>query len=515
MKPDRLKERMTQRKPDETVETVAHDSYSGTVMRGSMYTVLSQGVTVGCQIGSVILLSRLLTATDFGLIAMIGPVIAFLSMFKEMGLLQAVIQKRSLTYGQLNALFWINIGVSLALTVFLFLMSPLIARFYDEPELTWLIRIMALNMVITALGAQHFALLNRRMIFGRIAINASVVAICTLSVSLLWAFVSPTPWALVAGTVAGAVVGTVMVWIWVPWVPSRPAWAAGTGDLVGFGAGVTGFKLANFFSRNLDNILIGRVWGSASLGFYDRAYKLLLFPLNRVAQPLSQVMVPVLSRMQDEPHRYAHAFFRVFGLMQLAILPGVAAMTAMADTAVPFLLGAQWAGSAPIFAALGIAGLSQPLANPTGWLFVSQGRTTEMAWWGLVSAGISCVAFVWGVQYGVVEMAMAYAAVSVAKLVPLWMLICRKGPIRADSIRTRILPVFCAGLAAYVSILLARDSLPDLAILKLLSGAALCYGAFVGALMLSPFGRQILMEALDLATKARHRLLARPGKSGA
>lgn len=506
---------MNQRKPEEIVETVARDSYSGTVMRGSLYTALSQGVTVGCQIGSVIILSRLLTATDFGLIAMIGPVIAFLSMFKEMGLLQAVIQKRTLTYGQLNSLFWINVSVSLALTVFLILMAPLIARFYTEPDLIWMIRIMALNVIITALGAQHFALLNRRMIFGQIAINASVVAICTLSVSIIWAFVSPTPWALVAGTVTGAAIGTVMVWVWVPWVPARPAWAPGTGDLVGFGAGVTGFKLANFFSRNLDNILIGRVWGSASLGFYDRAYKLLLFPLNRVAQPLSQVMVPVLSRMQDEPDRYAHAFFRVFGLMQLAILPGVAALTAMADTAVPFLLGAQWAGSAPIFAALGIAGLSQPLANPTGWLFISQGRTTEMAWWGLVSASISCAAFVGGVQYGVVEMAMAYAAVSIAKLGPLWILICRKGPIRADSIRTRILPVFGAGLAAYCSILLARDSLPNTAIFKLLSGAALCYFVFAGVLMLSPFGRQILAEVRDLAATMLHRVQTRIKKGAA
>ena len=500
---------MTQREPQEIVETVAHESYGSTVVRGSLFTALSQGVMVACQIGSVIILSRLLTATDFGLIAMIGPVIAFLSMFKEMGLLQAVIQKKTLTYGQLNALFWINIGLSLALTVLLIMMAPLIARFYEEPDLTWLIRIMALNMTITALGAQHFALLNRQMVFGRIAINASVVALCTLSVSILWALVSPTPWALVAGTVAGGVIGTVMVWVWVPWVPSRPAMAPGTADLVGFGAGVTGFKLANFFSRNLDNILIGRVWGSSALGFYDRAYKLLLFPLNRVAQPLSQVMVPVLSRMQDEPHRYAHAFFRVFGLMQLAILPGVAAMTAMADTAVPFLLGAQWADSAPIFAALGIAGLSQPLANPTGWLFVSQGRTTEMAWWGLASGVVTCGAFAWGVQFGVVELARAYACVSIIKLIPLWALICRKGPIRADSIRTRILPLFCAGLVAYLSILVLRDSLPQSASLRLLSGTAFCYSVFAAVLMFSPYGRQILTEVRDLSAKTFRSLHSR------
>ena len=505
---------MTKRAQTDVVETAAQDSYGSTVLRGSFYTALSQGVTVACQIASVLILSRLLTAQDFGLIAMIGPIIAFLSMFKEMGLLQAVIQKKTLTYGQLNALFWINIAVSLALTLLLIWLAPFIAQFYSAPELTWLIRVMALNMLITALGAQHFALLNRRMIFGRIAINAGVVAVVTLSVSIIWALMSPTPWALVAGTTAGSVAGALMVWIWVPWTPSRPAMAPGTGELIGFGAGVTGFKLANFFSRNLDNILIGRVWGSTALGYYDRAYKLLLFPLNRVAQPLSQVMVLVLSRMQDDPHRYAHAFFRVFGLMQLAILPGVAALTGLAETAVPFLLGAHWAPSAPIFAALGIAGLSQPLGNPTGWLFISQGRTTEMAWWGLVSALITCAAFVWGVQYGVVTLAMAYATVSVAKLLPLWLLICRKGPIGKDCLRNRILPLFAAGLVSYATILLVRDYLPDPAILTLLSGVALCYAAFAAVLCLSPYGRQTLVELGGLIAKAMRQLAAR-AKTGA
>ncbi|WP_422073719.1 lipopolysaccharide biosynthesis protein [Tranquillimonas rosea] len=504
---------MSKRDPDETVETSAQGSYGGTVVRGSFHTALSQLVTVGCQIGSVIILSRLLEASDFGLVAMIGPVIAFLSMFKEMGLLQAVIQKKSLTYGQLNALFWINIAVSLAMTVLLIATAPLVAAFYNEPELTWLLRVMSLNMFLSALGAQHFALLNRRMMFGRIAVNAGAVAISTLVVSLLWALVSPSAWALVAGTIAGSIVGTVTVWAWVPWRPDRPRMAAGTGDLVGFGAGVTGFKMANFFSRNLDNILIGRVWGGTALGYYDRAYKLLLFPLNRVAQPLSRVMVPVLSRMQDEPERYARAFFRVFGLMQLGILPGVAALTAMSDTAVPFLLGEKWADSAPIFAALGLAGLAQPLANPTGWLFISQGRTTEMAWWGLVSAAVTCFAFVVGVQFGVVELAIAYAIVSHLKLIPLWMLICRKGPVDARAIGRHIVPAFVAGVTAFGVLWVVEASLPGPSLVRLLCGAALSYAVFMAVFAVSGYGRQVAAEVGDLtvkgATELRHRAAKR------
>ena len=499
---------------NEIVETSTALSYGKTVMRGGLHTAASQGLIVGCQITSVLVLSRLLTPRDFGLVAMIGPVIAFLSMFKEMGLLQAVIQKKDLTYGQLNTLFWINVGVSLALSLLLFLAAPAVALFYDEPALTWLLRISALTVLLTSLGAQHFALLNREMRFGLIAINSSAVAASTLLVAVFFALIEPSAWALVAGTLAGAVVGTLMVWIWVPWSPGRPTLAAGTRALMGFGAGVTGFKLANFFSRNLDNVLIGRVWGGSALGFYDRAYKLLLFPINQVAQPLSRIMIPVLSRLQDEPERYSRSFFRVFGLMQLAVLPGVAAATALADTAVPFMLGEKWAASAPIFTALGVAGLAQPLANPTGWLWISQGRTTEMAWWGLASASISCIAFVIGVQFGVLELATAYAAVSVLKLVPLWYLICRKGPIGVECISSHILPVFFAGLAALGMIYGTRQLLPDPAIVKLALGGALCYATFALTLSFSAYGRTVLGETLSLAAGAVQLLRTGLAKGG-
>ncbi|MEL6798975.1 MAG: lipopolysaccharide biosynthesis protein [Pseudomonadota bacterium] len=488
--------------PDDIVETNAPDSFSSTVLRGSFHIGLSQAVGVGCMFASVIVLSRLLSAYDFGLIAMIGPVMVFLGMFRDLGLLQAVIQKKDLTYGQLNALFWINMAISLGLMGVLFLAAPWIADFYGEPDLVPLIRVTALGMVLTGLGAQHFALMNRQMMFGVMAINSCVIAVWSLLTSILWAWIAPSPWALVAGTISGTIIGAMMVWWWVPWRPGRPAWAPGTRDLFGFGAGVTGFKLANFFSRNLDNILIGRTWDAATLGLYDRAYKLLLFPLNRVAQPLSQVMVPVLSRMQDEPRRYNRAFFRVFGLMQLAILPGVAAATAMADTAVPFLLGAEWAAAAPIFAALGIAGMVQPLGNPTGWLFISQGRTTEMAWWGFFSALVTCLAFVASVGYGVVALAMSYAAVTVLRLLPLWLLITRKGPVKIESLATRILPILAAVVSTYAGLLLMRDALPDTALVRLIAGTLLSYTLFASVFSLSGYGRQVLREVVDLCTKA-------------
>ena len=497
---------------DERVDGSALASYGRTVMRGSLHTGLAQAVTIGCQILSVLILSRLLDAGDFGLVAMVGPVVAFVALFKEMGLLQAVVQKRDLTYGQVSSLFWINMGISAALTVLLVAAAPLIAAFYGDERLTAILRVMALNLALTAIGSQHFALMNRGLMFGRIGVNSSAVAVVTLGVSIAWAMVHPTPWALVAGTIAGSLAGAAMVWAWVPWRPARPAMARGTRALLGFGAGVTGFKLSNFFARNFDNVLIGRVWGGETLGFYDRAYKLLLFPLSRVADPLAKVMVPVLSRMQGEPARYEAAFFRVFGLMNLALLPGVATAAAMADTAVPFLLGEKWAAAAPIFAALGIAGLSQPLANPTGWLFLSQGRTTEMAWWGLGSALVTCAGFALTVQYGVVALAYGYAATSVIKLLPVWWLIGRRGPVGRGRIVNRVLPLVAGVALAYGAVALAQGALPGPAVARLALGAAIAYGAFAAVAASSAYGRTVLREVASLAGTGLRKLHARAAR---
>jgi PST family polysaccharide transporter len=243
-------------------------------------------------------------------------------------------------------------------------------------------------------------------------------------------------------------------------------------------------------------VLIGRVWGGAQLGLYDRAYKLLLMPLNQVANPLSKVMIPALSRMLDEPDRYRSAYLRVLTLSLLLVLPGVAAATAMADLLIPFALGAHWAGSAPIFMALGFAGLLQPLNNPAGWLFISQGRSTEFMYWGFATALFAVVAFVLGLPYGALGVAIAYAISEYLKTPVLWLYIGRLGAVRARDVALACGP-------------LARPWLAEAPVAALLEGALLAY--LVTVLLIAPFpqGRAVLAEAGSLLRGGLSKLRSR------
>ena len=476
------------------------------VGRGIIATGAAQGFKLGLQIVSVVVLSRLLTPSDFGLVAMAAPVLAFLGMFQSLGLTQATVQRPKIAHDEVNFLFWINVAASLAVAVAVVAIGPLAARFYDEPQVGPLIAAMAVPVLLTGSGAQHGALLNRRMQFGRLALIEVVVGIATLATAIIWALVSPSYWALWGASVAGALIGILMTWASSPWRPSWPRKIGGGWSMVGFGAEVTGFNFANFFARNLDNILIGRFWGGVQLGLYERAYKLLLFPLAQVTSPLSQVMVPTLSRMVPEPVAYRRAYLRVLRLVLLATLPGVAAGIAMANIVIPFLLGEQWVGSVAIFAALGVAGLVQPLNSPAGWLFVSQGRSREFLWWGVATAGFAISAFSIGIAWGAVGVAIAYAIAEYIKTPILWWYVGRRGPVRFAHVLEAAWPFLIGAHLVVLLLSLIKPHLPQAPLPALAISAVFAYGAVAGLASLTASGRRTLLEVSDVLSAAARRM---------
>jgi polysaccharide transporter, PST family len=474
-----------------------------------MHTALSQAVLLATQIGSVVVLSRLLSPEDFGLIAMCVPIVALVGMVQDFGLLQATVQRPGIRQDEVSFLFWVNILASVTLATVLFLSAPLIADFYGDSRVGPLIAAMSVVVITSGAAAQHGAILQRRMRFGRVAAISAIGAVTAFGVATLWAMFRPDYWALFVGMLAGTLVPTVLTWISAGWLPDRPRGVPHGRSLLGFGAGVTGFNLSNFVTQNAANVLIGRAWGVVELGLYDRAFKLLLFPLNQIANPLSRVMISGLSRLTDEPHRYRSAYLRVHRLVLLVALPGVACAIAMADVVIAVALGAQWQASAPIFQALGFAGLLQMLNSPSGWLFISQGRTRDYMLWGMMMAGVAVSAYVIGLPYGAFGVAVALSVAQYAMTPLLWLWLCRNGPLGLRDIIASAGPLLLVGHLVVVAVALARPMLPGPPLVSLLIAGVLAYGLM--ALMISVFatGRATLREGWELAWPALRRL-ARP-----
>lgn len=480
------------------------------VMSGVLFTGSSQAVKVLTQIISVVLLARLISPENFGIMAMTGPVFGFITLFTDLGFGQALTQKKEVTHDDVNALFWINFGVSLVVALIVIAVAPLAGAFYHEESVTYLLIAMSALILFGTLGSIHGAITYRRMEFGRLAVLDTIGAVGGLLASIAWTFVSPTFWALYVGMVVSSLLPVITLWLTVRWLPTKPGGFAQVKSLLHFGAGVTSFNVFNYLARNLDNVLIGQKWGGVPLGLYDRAYKLLLYPLQNVTGPLSKVMLPALSRLHGDPDRYRAAFNKALALTLLATVPAVALLLVSADVLIPFVLGDEWLGVIPIFKVLAICAFIQMLNNPTGWLFLSQARTKAMSIWGLVTAITSIIAFFIGLPYGPVGVAAAYAVSEYIRTPALWWLVTNNGRIKRRTVLGTVLPIY---ISVGIALALGHVVQPLLAgmspFFSLPLYGLLVYGATVSAMMAFPKGRETLLSALNLGRGLSAKILRR------
>jgi len=416
-------------------------------VRGGLITLSAQPIRIGLSFLVNVVLARMLTPQDYGLVGMVTAITGLISLFKDLGLTAATIQREEINHQQVSTLFWVNVFLGCATALVTVVLAPVIANFYNEPRLIPITLTLAVGFLFSGLGAQHAALLNRQMEFTQLVLNDILSQIIGIGVAITAAWYGLGYWALVIFPLLSAAVSTIGYWIACDWRPGLPARKVGVRSLLSFGANLTGFGIVNYFARNLDNILIGRFWGAQELGLYTKAYQLLLLPLNQINSPIASVAIPVLSRLADSPMRYRQVYLRVLEKIVLITMPLVVFMLATSDWLVELLLGKQWSGASNIFMLLGVAGVLQPIANTTGWLFISQGRTRHMFQWGIIGSSILVVSFLVGLPWGAIGVASAYSILFTLVLLPiLFWFTGRTGPVRTGDFYKTTAPIALASM---------------------------------------------------------------------
>jgi len=407
------------------------EGVAGRAIRGGAFTVGSQASQFVIGLLATMVMARLLTPRDYGLIGMVTVVTGFLTIFKDIGLSRATIQRNVLTHDEASSLFWINGAVGVGIALLTAAIAPVIARFYGEPRLTNITIALACGFLVSGFSVQHQALLRRRMRFGILAANDVFSITLASVVGITMAFERMSYWAIVGNQLTFTISGAVLAWTVCRWRPSLPKRSTPVREMLAFGGNITGFTVLNYFSRNTDDLLIGRFWGSQQLGLYAKAYQLLLFPLNQINLPIGGVAVPTLSRLVDEPERYRAAFARTLDKIVLITMPLVVFLMVCSDWLIAVVLGSQWVGAANIFMWLAIAGFVQPIGYTTGWLFTSQNRTGELLRWGVMSSILAVGSIAAGVHWGAEGVAKSYGLTSALITTPLnlWW-VGRRGPVR-------------------------------------------------------------------------------------
>lgn len=469
-----------------------------TAVSGAFFLGLSQIVRLLLTVLSTIIIARLLSPDDYGVMAMCGPVLGFLLMFQDLGLGTATVQQKTISEDQLNALFWINVLASVAIAAILIAIAPAVAWFYGDVRAGYVTAAGAVGTLIGGTALQHSALLNRNLRFGVLSAAEIAASIVTFLVAAALAFLLRSYWALVIGTTAGMITNTAIVWSRSPWRPRWRVSVRGAGRSASFGGHVTTFNLVNFFSRNADNILIGRFAGVDAVGLYDRSYKLMMLPLQSVNGPLTRLLMPLLSRMAEDPARYRRTYDFSLRALVLATVPGITVATIYSDRLMPFLLGERWASAGPIFFWLGLAGILQPVHNLLGLLFLSTGRSRPYMRWGVINAVITVAGFVAGMPWGPAGVAASFFLTTAARTPLIFAAACKGSPVRVgDLYVAHIGPLAGAGIACALVGIVA----PGIGTGVLMTlGITLAYILSVGCSLLTLGGRATIRQLAGMGT---------------
>lgn len=449
-------------------------------VRGAVTTTLAQWLGLAINLASTVILTRLLAPEDYGLVAMATAVVGFASLLQDFGLAQATVQAPAIDDAQITALFWVGAAFSGLAALGVAASAGVVAAFYGEPRIAPVMVALSGTCVLSGLGAQHRALLVRELRFTAVSVVGLIGTLAGFLAGLGLALASAGHWALVATHLAGGACTAAGYWIGHPWRPARPRRAPGLRPMLRFGGALSAFNFLNYFARNLDNVLIGRYWGSEALGLYSRAYALMLLPLNQFNAPVSSVAAPALSRVQEDAAAFRVLYVRALSAVALCGIPLFVGLAVLSREVIEVLFGERWLGAAPILTALALAGAVQPLTNATGWIYLALGRTDRMVKWGAGFVSVLVASFFVGLPWGPVGVAVAYAVAVYAVTYPIIAAACSGSPVSTQAFvraawRPAVLGV-CFGVGALMARLLLSPlfSVYVTLVLSALSGALGC-----------------------------------------
>lgn len=320
------------------------DNLQQKTKKGLVWSMIERFATQGVQFLFGIILARLLSPDDYGIIAMPLVFLAIAQCIIDSGFSTALIRKPELTEDDLSTAFYFNIGIGILCYAVLFFSSPLIADFYHTPILSSLLKVTALAVLFNPLCAVQQAILTRKIDFKTQAIVSLSGAVVSGIVGLYMAYNGFGVWSLVFQQVGGYVMRTILLWILGKWKPKRKWSWESFHYLWGFGSKMLGSGLLDTIYNNIYPIVIGKYFSAQDLGNYTRAQQFSSLPSSNVTGVLQRVTFPVLSSIQNEDERLARNYRKILKLSAFLIFPLMLILSAVADPLIRVLLSDKWEG---------------------------------------------------------------------------------------------------------------------------------------------------------------------------
>jgi len=387
------------------------------VARGLTWTFVH---TWGGQLLSLVVflvLARLLTPGEFGLVAYAALFVGLAQIVIDQGFGDALIQRPSVTRSQIDTAFWVAVATGAVLTVIgIVFAGPLAALLTvkepaSAPRLTPIIQALSLLFIISSFSSTQQALLRRELAFRSLATRGLLSLAGGGAVGIVLAFLNFGPWALVAQQLAAAAISVVALWTISPWRPGLQLSRRDFGELFNFGIKIVGTDFLGFLSRNSDNFLVGIFLGEVALGLYAVAYRILDTTEKVLVSVSRRLAFPALAKLQREPERMAKAYLTLTRIGGSAILPGYVGLALVAPELTVVMFGPQWAKAGLVSSVLFLIGPVVAMQAFSGSLFTAAGHPSVVFRFRFLVTVTNIIGFILAVQVGkdILWVAFAFA----------------------------------------------------------------------------------------------------------
>lgn len=376
------------------------DQFKRNTLHGILWSAGSQGLRLIMSLVITSILARLLLPEDYGLIGMITVATGFLLVLKDFGFGAALVQKKEVADIEYISVFWLNVVMGIVLAIIVFFSAPLIALFYDEPLLIPIARYMSFGFILNSLIVVPNNILYKKIQFKNIFIIDISSLLIGGGVGIIFAYYDWAYWSLVAQSLTSQLVTLFVVFYLSRWKPSLQFSSQSLSGFTSFSLPLIADSSINYWVRNLDNLLIGKFLGKSELGYYSKAYNLMLLPVRQLSGTITKVMFPSFSLIQDETKRLGEIYLKITSVVAFVTFPLMGIMFSASEDIILFLFGNNWSLSIPIFKILCLLGAFQSIATLSGNIYLSTGKTKLMLRVGLVTRSVMIISMVLGLIYG-------------------------------------------------------------------------------------------------------------------
>ena len=472
--------------------------------KGAVWASVDKFGTMGLQFAVNLILARILSPADFGMIGMLAIFIAVSQTLIDSGFASALIQKKTPTQTDFSTIFYWNIAFSSLLYLILYVAAPYIARFYSMPMLSEVLRVVALNLVITGALAIQRTRLQKDLAFKTICVVNIGSYICGGVLAVCMAYHGWGVWSLVWMQLVYGLASVILLAIITGWKPTFVFSRSSLKELFGFGGFIMAANILQTICQNLQGLIIGKRFSATQMGYFSQAYKLDQISSYSIPQVIVQVMYPVYSSVQDDRKRLNDIVILSMRVISFIIFPILSTLIIVAEPLIQFLYGDKWIPCVPYFRILCLGGFFVCLQNINFYAVAAVGKSKALFKWSFYKWGFLLIALLIGMNFGMYGILCGMVLSSINIFIANAYLAAKHTGLSISQQLKSLLPLFCfSGFITILGYTLISFGLNIIliSIILLLVYLAICYSVKLKAIQDT---KDILMRIIKHEVSIRH-----------